>query len=143
MAKEKIVLEIEPRKYITELAAELKKNPEFKLPEWAVFVKTSMSRSRPPLETDWWWMRSASILRQIYANKVVGVQRLRTRYGSRKKRGMKPEKFFKAGGKIIRTILQQAGKAGLIEEAKDGKRKGRKLTKQGREMLESIAKKLK
>lgn len=141
MTKEKIVLQVEPRKYATELAEELKKMPEFKMPEWAIFVKTSSARARPPEKKDWWWMRASSILRQIYIKNIVGVQRLRTRYGGKKNRGMKPERFFKASGKIIRTVLQQATKAGIVEQVKEGK-KGRKLTKKGREMLEDTAKRL-
>ena len=74
---------------------------------------------------------------------VVGVERLRTKYGSKKNRGMKPERFVKASGKILRTILQQADAAGFTEIAKDikgvrSKRPGRQLTQKGKEFLESI-----
>ena len=41
-------------------------------------------------------------------------------------------------GKIIRIILQQAEKAGLVEKGKKGKTVGRQLTKQGKEFLESL-----
>lgn len=50
---------------------------------------------------------------------------------------MKPEKFRKGSGKIIRIILQQAEKAGLVEKFK-GKRSGRRLTIKGNELLASI-----
>ena len=83
--------------------------------------------------------RVASILRQIYIQKVVGVNRLKTRYGSKKNRGMKPERFRKGSGKIIRVILQQAEAAGLLEKFKEsGLRAGRRLTDQGKELLEGI-----
>ncbi|MDO8528528.1 MAG: 40S ribosomal protein S19, partial [Nanoarchaeota archaeon] len=66
----------------------------------------------------------------------------RTRYGSKKNRGMKPERFVKAGGKILRVILQQSDKAGFTEKVKDNKvlrtRAGRKLTSKGREFLEGV-----
>ncbi|KHO50477.1 MAG: small subunit ribosomal protein S19e [archaeon GW2011_AR13] len=73
----------------------------------------------------------------------VGVSRLRTKYGSKKNRGFKPEEFRKASGKIIRTILQQSDLAGLTEIAKDvrgvkSKRPGRQLTAKGKIFLESI-----
>jgi len=143
MSKEKIVFGIEAGKYLNEVAAELRKMPEFEMPKWAAFVKTSSGRARPPASSDWWAMRAASILRQLYMKNIMGVQRLRTRYGGRKNRGMKPERFHKSSGKIIRTILQQATKAGFAEEVKDSLKKGRKLTKRGREFMEEIAKKLK
>lgn len=130
------VYDIEPQEYNKKLASELAKLPEFQAPSWAAFVKTSVSRVRPPQE-DFWHNRAASILRQIYIKGVVGVSRLRTRYGGRKKRGMRPEEFRKASGKIIRLILQQAEKAGVLEKAV-GRKTGRKLTASGIKLLESI-----
>ena len=127
-----------PEKYVKNLAEALKQSVlELKEPEWISFVKSGPSKERPIQEKDFWHIRSASILRQIYKNEIVGVGSLRTRYGSRKNRGVRPEEFRKAGGKIIRTILQQLEKAGLIEKA-GGKRKGRKLTLKGKSFLEGI-----
>ena len=105
MEKTNSVYELNAQEYNLKLAEALKKVPEFKEPEWAKFVKSSPSKERPIEDADFWNKRAASILRQIYKNRIVGVNRLRTRYGSKKNRGMKPERFVKAGGKIIRTIL--------------------------------------
>ncbi|VVB78283.1 30S ribosomal protein S19e [uncultured archaeon] len=125
--------------YNTKLANILKDMPEFKQPAWSHFVKTGTAKVRPPQDPDFWHKRAASIIRQIYTHKVVGVNRLKTRYGSLKNRGMQPEKFKRASGKMIRTILQQAEKAGLLEKFNEsGKRAGRVLTKQGKELLESV-----
>ena len=137
------VYELPAQEYNLKLAEALKKIPEFKQPEWVGFVKSSPSRERPIDDPDFWYKRAASILRQIYRKKVVGVNRLKTKYGGKKNRGSKPEKFKKAGGKIIRTILQQADKAGFTEIAKAIKgvrerRPGRQLTQKGREFLEGI-----
>lgn len=132
------VYEIPADEYNKKLAEAIKKIPEFNMPEWALFVKTSVSKIRPPIDNEWWYTRIASILRQIYLNGIVGVGRLRTKYGSRKNRGAKPEKFMKASGKIIRVMLQQSAKAGLTEQVKEGRRFGRRLTKQGKEFLEGI-----
>ena len=132
--------EIEPGKFVAALANQLKSIDEMKAPGWSAYVKTSPSKMRPPENNDWWYTRAASILKQVYKQGIVGVERLKTKYGSRQKRGMAPEKFRKAGGKIIRVILQQAEKAGLIEKIKDTKAKaGRKLTKKGKELLEKVA----
>jgi len=137
------VYELNSQEYNLKLAEALKKIPEFKEPEWVAFVKSGPAKERPIEDADFWHKRSASILRQIYKKEIVGVNRLRTKYGSKKNRGFKPEKFKKAGGKIIRTILQQADKAGFTELAKDvkgvrDKKPGRQLTQKGKEFMESI-----
>jgi len=137
------VYEMDAQQYNLRLAEALKKIPEFKHLEWVEYVKSSTSKERPIDDTDFWYKRAASILRQIYRNKTVGVNRLRTKYGSKKNRGFKPERFKRAGGKIIRTILQQSDKAGFTEIVKKikGVRKikpGRKLTENGKKFLESI-----
>ena len=129
----------EHNEFNNKLAEILKSMPEFSQPEWAYFVKTGTAKKRPPQDPLFWHKRAASILRQIYVHKVVGVNRLKTRYGSLKNRGMQPERFRRGSGKIIRTILQQGEKAGLLEKTKEkGKRAGRKLTKQGIELLEDL-----
>jgi len=111
------------------------------MPEWAYFVKTSHGKERVPDNSEWWYFRAASILRQIYIKGKVGVGKLRTKYGTRKDRGHRPEKFVKASGKIIRTILQGFDKSGLTVLVKE-KEFGRKLTKKGKEFIDSVANKL-
>lgn len=139
MLKTNSVYNIPAGEYNIKLMKILKKMPEFKQPEWSFFIKSGPSKKRPPQDKDFWYKRAASILRQSYIQGIVGVNRLKTRYGSKKNRGYKPEKFVRASGKIIRTILQQAEKAGLLEKYKSiKKRSGRKLTLQGRELLENI-----
>ena len=133
------VYELKSDEFNKLLAEALKQIPEFEVPEWSLYVKTGLSRQRPPVEDDFWYKRAASILRQAYVRKVVGVNRLKTRYGSKYNRGMRPERFRKASGKMIRVILQQAETAGLLEKYNvPGKRAGRKLTAKGKELMESI-----
>ena len=137
------VYELDTQEYNLKLAEALKKIPEFKEPEWIAFVKSGSAKERPIEDPDFWYKRSASILKQIYKKKIVGVNRLRTKYGSKKDRGFKPEKFRRASGKIIRTILQQADKAGFTEIAQDikgvrKKKPGRQLTQKGKEIMEAI-----
>lgn len=134
---EQDIRSLNPEKYAIALAIALKKITEFKKPDWVDFVKSGTNRQRPINEPNFWHKRAASILRQIYIRGIVGVQRLRTRYGGRKDRGMQPPEFRKAGGSIIRKILQQAEEAGFVEKVK-GKRTGRQLTQKGKEFLESV-----
>jgi small subunit ribosomal protein S19e len=134
--------EIKSEKFIKALAAKLKTIDEFKMPKWALFVKTSQAKERPPENKEWWYIRIASILRKLYMKGLAGVGKFRTYYGSRKDRGARPEKFKRASGKIIRTILQQATKAQLVEHIKE-KKAGRRLTKKGKIFLDQIASELK
>ena len=137
------VYELPAQEYNLKLAEALKQVPEFEKPKWAEFVKSGPAKERPIDEPDFWHKRAASILKQIYKKNIVGVNRLRTKYGSKKNRGAQPEKFKKAGGKIIRTILQQADAAGFTEIAKAvrgvrSKKPGRQLTQKGKEFMEGV-----
>ena len=129
---------MDPAKYNEALAAALKAEEMLQKPEWVDYVKTGLNKQRPTSDVDFWYKRAAGVLRQIYVRKVVGVERLRTRYGGRKDRGMQPATFAPAGGSIIRKILQQLDAAGLTEKA-TGKRKGRQLTVKGKAFMEGIA----
>ena len=137
------IYETNAQEYNLKLAEALKKIPEFKSPEWIEFVKSGPAKERPIDDKDFWHKRAASILRNIYKTGSVGVQRLRTKYGSKKNRGFKPEEFRRGSGKIIRTILQQADKAGFTEIKKPirgikGKKLGRTLTDKGKKFMEDI-----
>ena len=137
------VFELNSQEYNLKLAEALKKFSEFDEPKWAQFVKSGSGKERPIDDPDFWHKRAASILRQIYKKKILGVNRLKTKYGNKKDRGFKPEKFRKASGKIIRVILQQADTAGLTEIAKEvtgvrERKPGRQLTVNGKALLESI-----
>src|SRR6056297_1464423 len=137
------VYELDPQEYNLKLAEALKSVEEFKQPEWSYFIKTSSAKERPVDDEDFWYKRAASILRQIYKTGIIGVNKLKVKYGSKKNKGYKPEHFRRGSGKIIRTILQQLDQAGLTEIAKKvkgvkSKKPGRKLTDKGKELLESI-----
>ncbi len=125
------------KEYNEALTKVLKEIPEFSVPEWTSYVKSSVAKERVPEDPDFWFKRIASILRQLYIHGVVGVERMRNRYGSRKSRGVKPSKHKKASGKMIRVMLQQAEKAGLVEKM-DKIQFGRRLTQKGRDLLDSI-----
>jgi len=140
---ENSVYSMNAQEYNLKLADALKKIPEIQEPEWAKFVKSGTAKARPIDDVDFWYKRMASILRQIYFRNVVGVSRLRTKYGSKKRRGMRPKEFRKSSGKIIRIILQQSDSAGFTEISKvikgiKSKKAGRQLTDKGKKFLEAI-----
>lgn len=127
--------EVPAAKLIDKTKEELKKIEDIKPLPWSRFVKSGAHRHRPPEQDDFWYTRAASILRRIYIDGPVGVERLRSFYGGRKRRGYKPAHSKKAGGNILRKILQQLEKAGLIE--KSGK--GRKISSKGQDFLDRMA----
>jgi small subunit ribosomal protein S19e len=131
-----------PQKLILKLSEELKKNDSIKPPDWSKYVKTGVSEERPPTQEDWWFLRSAALLRKIYINGPVGVLKLRTAFGGRRRRGHKPAHHRKAGGKIIRLMLQQLESAGLVKKVEKPK-KGRIITPKGQKLLSKTASGLK
>jgi small subunit ribosomal protein S19e len=110
--------------------------PEVTPPEWAAYVKTGSHVERAPQNPDWWYVRSASMMRKLYVKGPVGVSRLRKEYGGRKRMGVRPAHFRKAGGNILRSILQQLETAGLVEKADT---KGRIVSKKGRSLLDAMS----
>ena len=132
------VYDVPPDKLVKLVAEKLKRNEAISLPKWAMEVKKGANKELPPQDIDWWWVRCASVLRQIYINGPVGVSRLRTHYGSRVNRGAKPERFRKASGKIIRAVLLQLEQAGYVINPEKGKR-GRIISPKGQSFLDDTS----
>lgn len=131
--------EVNPDQLISGLAGIMKKEGLVNPPQWSMFVKTGAHAQRPPDNPDWWYVRAASVLRQIYMRGPIGVGKLRNWYGGRKNRGAKPERHYKAGGKTIRVCLQQLETAGLVTKESAG----RKLTPKGQGLIDKTAASLK
>ena len=134
--------DIEPTKFIKALAEELKKNESIKPHALAGIVKSGVCTERPPSQKDFWYLRSAAILRKIYTKGPVGVSRLRTAFGGRKRGTHKPAHHRKTGGKFIRLMLQQLEKAGFVQKIQKPVF-GRNLTPAGQKLLDKTAKEAK
>lgn len=126
---------------IEKAAEELKKTENVKQPQAYAFVKSGVNVERPPQQEDFWYIRSAAILRKLYIDGTVGTQRLRNAFGGKRRRGHRPAHHAKAGGKFIRTMLQQLEKEGLVK--KNDKPKGRVITPKGQKFLNAVAKGIK
>jgi small subunit ribosomal protein S19e len=127
-------------KLIKKLAKYLKENVDaVSPPAWASMAKTGTHVEKQPQDPDWWYVRSASLLRKIYIHGPIGIEKLRADYGGRKNYGVKPEHAAKAGGSIVRKALQQLETAGYIETFKP---RGRRLTREGRKLLQELAEEL-
>merc|ERR1711976_915281 len=97
-------------------AAFIRKTGEFfkernliKLPKWAHLVKTSHGNEIVPIDNDWFFYKAAAIARQIYISRSqnIGVGSLKAFFGRKKRNGVRPPRFIRAGGKIIREIVHQ------------------------------------
>jgi small subunit ribosomal protein S19e len=123
--------------FIEKLAKYLRENvDEVQPPAWASVAKTGTHVEKQPQNPNWWYIRSASILRKVYIHGPLGIEKLRADYGGRKDFGTKPEHAVKAGGSNIRKVLQQLEAAGLIQKASP---QGRKMAPKGRKLLQEVA----
>ncbi len=132
----KTVYDVDPQRLIKETAESLEGQDSVEMPDWAQYVKSGVHNERPPRQDNWWFMRSAAILRKIYKEGPLGTERLRTMYGGKHRRGHQTEHFEKASGKVIRTILQQLEEAGLVRDT-DGN--GREITSDGQSFLDELS----
>ena len=57
------VYDVPAEKLILKVAEKLKQNSAIVPPEWAEFVKTGVHTEKAPSQEDWWFTRSASIMR--------------------------------------------------------------------------------
>lgn len=133
------VYDVPPDKLVKMAGEKLKKNKAISLPKWGLNVKKGSHKELPPENEDWWWVRCASVLRQIYLHGPVGVARLRTYYGGRVRRGTKKERFREASGRIIREVLKQLERAEYVTKTK----RGRKISPKGQKFLDNTAHELK
>lgn len=129
------VYDVVPNKLVRKVADKLKAMG-IAAPAYVGTVKSGPHRSRLPQQKDFWYIRLASILRNAYVHGTVGVGKLRSHYGGRKARGVKPEEKRKAGGSIIRKGMQALEKAGLLSK----KKKGREISAAGKKLLDAAAK---
>ena len=126
---------------IDRLAKHLKEEvDEINPPAWTLFAKTGVHTQRPPTNPNWWFVRSASVLRKIYVKGPIGIELLRQEYGGRIDKGVKPEHAAKGSGSIIRNIIRQLSKAGLV---KTYRTQGRVVTNEGRRLLDRLSTEIK
>ena len=105
-------------------------------PDWSNFVKTSLHKEKSPAQPDWWYFRTASVLRKIGVNGPIGTERLSRHYSGARDRGSKPNRSSNGSRKVLRLIMQQLEIAGFVEKSKKG---GRGLTPKGQSVLDNTA----
>ena len=127
---------------IPALAARLEAMDGIDQPEWADFVKTGAHKERPPVQTNWWQLRSAAILRKVGRMGPIGVNHLSQAFGGPKNRGSAPNRATAGSRHVIRSSLQQLEDAGLVaarHNAAGTVNMGRILTAAGQKLLDDVA----
>jgi small subunit ribosomal protein S19e len=131
--------DVPPTVLLTRLAKELETRQVVRPPEWAAFARTGVHTQHAPTQRDWWYLRSASVMRKLYVKGGTGVQRLSAEYGGRRDRGSAPYHARTGSRSILREILQQLEGAGLVRKQKN---RGRALTPEGEQLLDQVAREL-
>lgn len=121
---------------LAKLADELRTRNAVSAPPWAMFVKTGVHKQRAPTQVDWWYLRSASVLRKIYLLGNVGVARLSAEYGGKKDRGSAPYHARTGSRAVLREIVHQLEKSGLVQPYKT---RGRRVSPAGQKLLDGIS----
>ncbi|NOZ76594.1 MAG: 30S ribosomal protein S19e [Euryarchaeota archaeon] len=122
-----------------EVAKELKALKTIRPPKWSIFVKTGTNREKQPADKDWWYLRSASVLRKVHLEGPIGIPTLRRIYGGKGNRGVKPDARRRGSGAVIKHILNQLEKEGLVKKTK----RGRVTTPAGVSLLDKTATRIK
>jgi small subunit ribosomal protein S19e len=128
--------DVPPAVFLPRLATELKSRHAVEPPVWAAFVKTGVHKERAPTQPDWWYLRSASVLRKIYLQGSIGLERLSAEYGGKRDRGSAPYHARSGSRSILREIVHQLEKSGLVQRYKT---KGRRVTADGAKLLDSLS----
>ncbi|CAA6657409.1 unnamed protein product [Spirodela intermedia] len=130
------VKDVSPHDFVRAYASHLKRSGKVELPPWTDIVKTGVHKELAPYDPDWYYVRAASIARQIYLRQGLGVGAFQRIYGGRKRNGSRPPHFCKSSGSIARHILQQLQQMGIIDLDTKG---GRRITSQGQRDLDQVA----
>lgn len=129
-------VDVPPSALLPRLATELRSRDAVRPPEWASFVKTGVHKQKAPDQVDWWYLRSASVLRKIHLRGPVGIERLAGEYGGKRDRGSAPYHARSGSRSVTREIVQQLQGSGLVRAEKN---KGRRITPAGQKLLDGIS----
>ncbi len=128
--------DVPPSRLLPRLATELQSHKLVEPPVWASFVKTGVHKQRAPTQSDWWYLRSASVLRKVYLHGTTGVSRLSADYGGKRDRGSAPYHARTGSRAVLREIVHQLEKSGLLQRYKN---QGRRLSPEGMRLLDTVS----
>ena len=122
--------------FIKAYAAYLKRSGKLDVPKWTDVVKTGKGKELGPQDSDWYYVRAASVARQIYLRNGVGVGALKVYYGCRINRGNRPSHHVEGSGAIARNVLKGLEKIKIVEKDPHG---GRRISQEGQRELDRIS----
>ena len=129
-----------PEEVLEALADILADEEAIEEPDWLPYVKSGADRELPPEQEDFWFRRTASLLRKVAIDGPVGIGSLKTEYGGAKQGSnryqVRPRSSAQGSGNVIRTALQQLEEAGYVEVAEG---EGRQVTPEGQRLLDETA----
>jgi small subunit ribosomal protein S19e len=131
------VYDVPAEKLILKTAEKLKGNANIVPPEWAEYAKTGRHTEKAPVQEDWWFTRSASILRKLYVKGPMGSSRLAAEYGGFSDKGSMPNRAVKGSRNIARKCMMQLEAAGLLVSKE---KQGRSISPAGQSLLDNAAK---
>lgn len=131
------VYDVPAEKLILKAAEKLKGDNNITPPEWAEYARTGRHTEKAPIQEDWWFTRSASILRKLYIKGPMGTSRLAAEYGGFADRGSKPNRAVKGSRNIVRKCMIQLEAAGLLVSVE---KLGRNISPAGQSLLDNAAK---
>jgi small subunit ribosomal protein S19e len=130
------VYDVPADQLIQRVAAQLKSDSKIKAPEWAPFVRTGVHTEKASENPDWFFVRSASVLRKVYLKGPIGVEHIAQEYGGYRDRGSKPNRAEAGSGSVARKAIQRLEEAGLLQSIKG---RGRVVSSKGRALLDNSA----
>ncbi|MGC8645684.1 MAG: 30S ribosomal protein S19e [Thermoplasmata archaeon] len=125
--------DVPPEMLIKEVSLKLKGS--IKEPAWVREVKTGQHKERGPVDSDWYVIRVASVLRKVALNSPIGIERLSSEYGGKVDRGSQRYHASKGSRKIVRSVIQELEGLGYIAKSA----KGRSISPAGLKLLNSVA----
>ncbi|OAG31315.1 small subunit ribosomal protein S19e [Nematocida displodere] len=139
--------EICPAKFIATLSKALEDEKKITPPADTAHIKTGHGRQIAPEEENWYFVRTASILRKLYIEELTNPEKSRHGfgtmwfarvYGGAKNNGHKPSHVVSGSKSLVRRILQSLEGLKFVSQIPNG---GRKLTATGLSYLGEVANK--
>ena len=130
------VYDVPADKLIFKLVEILKNDQNITPPDWSKVVKTGIHREKPPVDSDWWYVRTAAVLRKVYMKSPIGVKQISQMFGGSVDRGSKPSKSWSGSRAIIRHTMHQLESAGFIKTVEG---KGRQILPAGQKLVDNAA----
>jgi small subunit ribosomal protein S19e len=128
--------DVPANKLIERLATKLTSYDAIKQPDWAKFAKTGTHREKGPSRTDWWTLRVAAVLRKVYMNGPIGVERLAAEYGGRRDHGSAPYHAVRGSRALARAVIRQLEASKLVKTERG---RGRSVSNTGQSLVDNTS----